>query len=278
MKNFFFKIAIICTTLFVILSFLFSKLIFLSFKDAEDIYGETFDIIEHQDGGHISTEIYACVGECASKTITTTTNGTVTGKSTDHYYIVPAFDKDEETYYICVKVDSKDRSVYNRITNETLDYLYGDTDYLGDTTIDFEGTISELDEELYGYMLEYFREAEFYDSETELRNHVLPLYLEPMNFDVSTTYIIILVVLFVLTVLFWFLTFRQGRTRRASAATNEMYMNNGVNLNGVPVNTNMPQYNADPYNTQYNTDPYNTQYNNDQYNNPNGQNNQYNNS
>lgn len=280
MKGFFLKAALVFTILFGVATFIFSDVIFLSFKDEEDLYGEEFDIIEHGEGGRIATEIYASLGECASETTTTKKNGRVTSTSTDYYYVVPAWDKDEETYYICVKVDKDDRSTYEKITNETWDYLYGHTDYYGDTTIDFEGTIEELDDELYDYMLEWFREGEMFENETDLRNHVLQLCLEPLDFDSAGIFIAIVIVLLVLAVLFWILFFVKGKNRTSNAyAGNAMNgMNNGINFDGIPTNTNMPQYNADPYNTQYNNntynnDPYNTYNNNSSQN---TQNNQFN--
>lgn len=230
----------------------------MSFQDPVDIYETGFDIVEHEDGGHIKTEIFASFGDCASETLTTTKNGTVTSSSTDYYYIVPVYDKNDEEYYICIKIDQDDRSLMNKITNETWDYLEGTIDYLGSNIYDFEGTISEVDDEIYDYMLDWFRQAEAFDNETELRAHVLPYYLETMHFDAAPSRIIVFVVLLVLTILFWVLFFvKRSKMKNANAAaTNGMTMNNGMysgaTLNGVPV------ANTDPYNTQYNANNYDT--------------------
>lgn len=268
MRNGFLKIAIVFTILAIFLGYTMSELIFLSFKDPVDIYDYGFDIVKHGEGGHIKTEIFASYGDCASETLTTTKNGTVTSSSTDYYYIIPVYDKNDEEYYICIEVDQDDRKLFNNITNETWDYLDGTIDYIGSYTYDFEGTIEELDDELYEYMLEWFREVDAFENETELRAHVLPLCLNSMNFGAAPTYIIILIVVLVLTVFFWILFFvRRSKIKANNAAAMSGTGVSGANLNGMPIN-NTPQYNNDPYNTQYNNqynEQYNMGYNNNQY-------------
>lgn len=264
MRNLFLRLALILSIVTIIWGVTSAKLVFLSFEDPQDIYETGFDIVEEEDGGHIKTEIFASYGDCASETLTTTKNGSVTSRSTDYYYIIPAYDKNDNEYYICLKVDEDERSLMNRITNETWDYLEGTIDYVGSNIYEFEGTINELDDEIYDYMLEWFREAEAFDNETELRAHVLPLCLESMNFDGASMRIIVFVVLLALSILFWVLLFAKrskNKTANATAAAaNGMYgaSYNGATLNGVPVT------NADPYSTQYNANNangYNANYN-----------------
>ena len=265
MKNTFLKPALIFTVFTVIIGFMFYRPILLSFNDPKDIYADGFDIVEHGDGGRIETEIFASYGDCASETTTTTKNGAVTSSSTDYYYIVPVYDKNDEEYYICIEVSDDNYTLFNRITNETWDFLEGSIDYIGSNVYNFEGTISELDDEVYQYMLDWFRQAEAFENETELRAHVLPLCLTTINFDAVPAFIIIFLILLALTILFWVLFFvkrSKAKAVNASAANgmamnNEMYgaSYNGAALNGVPVS------NADPYNTQYNAN-YNNTYGN----------------
>ncbi len=275
MKGFFLKAAIVLTIIFGVATFLLFETISLTLQDEQDLYADDFNIIENGDGGHIVAEIYASLGECASETTTTKTNGAVTSKSTDYYYVVPVFVGEDE-YYICAKVEKSERSTYNRITDDTWEYLYDETGELdlGNVTANFEGTIKELDGELYDYMLEYFREAEWFENETELRSHVLQLYLEPMDLESCVGEIIVLVILLVLAVLFWILFFVTGKNRNTPAYAVNTMPSDG--LDGL----NMPQYSPDPYNTQYNNNGYNSdpQYNNNGYsNNAQYNNNGYNN-
>ena len=108
-------------------------------------------------------------------------------------------------------VDSKDASAYKAIT-------YNDNA----KAVSFEGTINELDDEIYDYMLESMKEwndeAGFYASDAELKKHVLPLYLQPMNFDSATANIIVFLVILALTILMWALFFMKRSKLNAAAA------------------------------------------------------------
>lgn len=265
MRGFLLKGAIAFTILFGIFTFFAWDVIFLSFKDEVDMYDDNFDIIKHGDGGRIIAEINLSLGEAVSETTTSTKNGSVTSSRTDHYYVVPVW-SGEDTYYVCVKVDEKNRSLYNKITNQTYDYLEGEdisSTYVKD---DFEGTIKELDDELYDYMLEWGRESEMYDNETELRNYMLPLYLEPLDFDNAGPFMIVAIILLAIAIVLFVLFFVTGRTRRPDVAPVNA-MGNDTMINGMPINTNMPQYNPDLYNApSYNSNPqYGNDINNSQY-------------
>lgn len=261
MRGFLLKGAIAFTAIFGFFVYFSWNVIFLSFKDGVDLYGEDFNIIEHGEGGRIVADIDLSLGECVSETTEYTKNGRKTSSSTDYYYVVPVWVGEEDTYYVCVQVDQKDRSLYNKITNQTYDYLDGKDISSSYVTASFDGTIDELDDELYDYMLEWAREGEMFDSETEMRTHMLQLYLQPINFDSSTQYIIVNIVLLAIAVLFWILFFVKGRTVRPANANAD---------NSYNVNTNMPQYSPDPYNNQFINDnnAYNGQYNNNGYNAP----------
>lgn len=210
-KNPFLQIAIVFSVLLIIWTVISAKLVYLSFQDEEDIYKLGFDIVEHGEGGHIKSDIYASLGTCAYETTTRTKNGATVSSSTDYYYVIPAFDKNDDLYFICVLVDSKDASAYQAIT-------YNDNA----KAVSFEGTINELDDEIYDYMLESMKEwndeAGFYASDAELKKHVLPLYLQPMNFDSATVYIIIFLVILALTILMWALFFMKRSKLNAAAA------------------------------------------------------------
>lgn len=257
MRNISLTLAIVFTILTIFIGVSSFDLITLSFQDPVDIYDEDFDIVEHGEGGHIKTELYASYGECASEVLTTTNNGTVTSRSTDYYFVIPVFDNDnDEEYLICVQIDEGDYSLFNKMSNETINYIYGDIDYFGSYTYNFDGTIEELDEELYDYMLEYFRDSEWYEDEADLRAHVLPLCLNTMHFDGAPSRIVMVVVFLLLAILFWVLFFvKRSKIKAANAAAaNGMAMNNGMyngTYNDATLNS-VPVANPDPYNTQYN--------------------------
>lgn len=79
-------------------------------------------------------------------------------------------------------------------------------------------------------MLDWFRQAEAFENETELRAHVLPLCLTTLNFDAVPAFIIIFLILLALAILFWVLLFvRRSKVKAVNAsAANGMAMNNGM--------------------------------------------------
>ncbi len=278
MKNGFLRLAIVFTILFGIMAFTFTDLIILSFQDPIDMYAEDFDIIENGKGGHIEAEIYWSLGAFGYETTTTTKNGRTTSSSTDYYYTIPAFDKDGETYYIALKVSESKRSLLERITDDTWGYLEGTITEWTDNTYDFEGTIKKLDNESYGYLVEFFEELEVYDDDADLKAHVLPLCLETYDYDSAPMFMTVTLILLALAILFWVLFFRKFRKKSVkgdAVATDNMTTDTAPD--GIPT-YNVPQPNADPYNTQYSSEQYNnTQYNNEQYYNPQYDNSQFNN-
>lgn len=229
--NIFLRFALTCTILLIAWTAISAKLVYLSFQDAEDIYDLEFDITEHGKGGHIKSQLYISLGSCASETTTTKKHGATVSSSTDYYYVVPAFDKNDEVYFICVLVDSKDIPAYKAITY-----------YENPDPVNFEGTINELDDEVYKYMYdstkEWNDEAMLYDSDAELKKHVLPLCLQSMKFDSAPLFIGIFFVLLALTILMWVLFFRRRSKIKAEASefvvpvhnnsTNDLYDTQGM--------------------------------------------------
>lgn len=129
----------------------------------------------------VDTEIYCVLDTFGSMTTTTKQNGAVTGSTTSYYYIVPVFTEDE-TYYIAVKVSSKNRARYEKVCKATWAYLAGETNTLGgETVVPIEGGIGKLSKKLYTHMVEWFEKQQYFDSEEELNKYVLPLVLEPMD-------------------------------------------------------------------------------------------------
>lgn len=217
-QNGFLKVAIIFTIILIAWAWISSKLIFLSFEDPIDIYDGSFNISDHGTGGRIESSLYLSLGECVSETTTTTKNGRTTSSSTDYYYAIPVDGDDPDYYYyICVVVDSDDKSTLNAITNNTYDYFNDyDLSHL-DREYKFEGTLKEMDDDVYDYVKDWFKEGGW--TSEEIKEYVLPIVLTPMNFDMAPAYIIIFIVILLFTILFWVLFFVKKSKLKAQAAT-----------------------------------------------------------
>lgn len=217
-KNILLKVAIIFSILLIGFTFMAAKLVYLSFQEPVDIYDISFNISEHGTGGHIETTLDYVLDNCAYMTTTNTTNGVETSSSTDYYYIIPINGKDDDDYYICVEVDEDESSLYDTLVDNTWEYIESGDYTCFDTYADFAGTLDDLDDEIYGYMVEWFEEAEVYETDAELKEHVLPIVLKPMHYDSATAYIIIFLVLLALTILFWALFFIKRSKNKANEA------------------------------------------------------------
>lgn len=113
------------------------------------------------------------------ETTFTNRSGKVTSKEYDYYYIVPVFTADDDVYYVAVMVNSSKASVYDRIVESTWAYLDGEKDYLG-SSITFSGGFVKMKDELYEYFEDWFEETEWFESEAEMKEHILPLVLKPV--------------------------------------------------------------------------------------------------
>ena len=156
MRKFLLTLAIISTICLGIFAFLSYELIFLSFKDPVDFYGDDFDITKDHSGERIEADVPYCFGQAAVYTVTTQSNGT-TSKRNTYYYVIPAIAPDDDYYfYIAVKVDEKDRAKFEELTEKTFNDSYG--------SIKLEGSLEKLEDKAYKYMLDYVEEL-YADSE-----------------------------------------------------------------------------------------------------------------
>lgn len=206
---------------------------FASFKKPVDLYADTTNVTKLGRMDAVEADIYAVLDCYATETTTTKRNGSVTGKSMDYYYIVPAFDG-EDTYYIGVKSNSSDRKTYDNIADLTWAWLGGSSSSYGDVTVHVEGCLKKMDKELFGYMKEWFEEAEWFESDAEMEKYVLPVCLETVRF--GTVRIMFLVAVGVLILCVVVLVLGQRSAGKASKKAKEQ---THVVINGVsyPKNT-----------------------------------------
>lgn len=248
----------------IIFGIVFYKLVILSYEEPEDIYEYGFDILEHGEGGRIETEIYASFGECVSETTTRTKYGIETSSSTDHYFAVPVFDKYDQVYYMCVEVREGNYDKYNQIVDDTYAYLADETGEaeFPASTIDFEGTISELDDEIYEYVLDWFRDGAMFESEAELKERVLPLYLEPMNFSGAPTFLLAFIVFVIISIVLWIVFFvLRSKEKKENAMAQSM-----ARMNAATLQNDMYQNDTYQNSTYQNSSYQNNTYQSDSYN------------
>lgn len=198
-----------------------------SFKTPIDLYAEETNINELGRTDAVEAEVYAVLDCFAIETTTTKKNGAVTGTSKDYYYIIPAYDGDEE-YYIGVKASSKAYKDYESIADLTWEWLSGEAVTLGSKTAVVEGCLKEMDDELYDYMVEWFEEAQWFTSDSEMEQYVLPVCLEPVNFSTTRIMFLVAVAVLIICVVSFVLTHRADKKQEKKAKEQTHVVINGV--------------------------------------------------
>ena len=204
------KFSLLSTFIFVVAAFLSAGYIVRSFKDPIDMYSADFDITKDHKGERIEGEVPFSAGQCVQMTKTTTRKGFKTTTET-YYYAIPVNGDDPDYYYyICVEVKEKDVDAFNALTA----HLFLGTE--GSKKI--EGTLTKLDDEVYDYTIDYFKEFYPEMSESEIKEYVLPICFEMENYSNAKIAILIDVVLLIVTVFLLYLFIKSTKTKKASVA------------------------------------------------------------
>ncbi len=141
------------------------------------------EIVEEQvkAGTHVQGEIFAIVDSFASEqTWTENGDGSRTAKKTSNvYYIIPV----GEQSYIGVECPASNKSSYDTLCDATWEWLSGETEYINADSIEFEGRIVKMEDELYQYMVEWFQDMEYFGDagEEEIKTYVLPYMYKPFS-------------------------------------------------------------------------------------------------
>ncbi len=216
-----------------------------AFTSAYDIYDVDASDIKIGDG--IKTDIYAVLDTFGTLETTTKNSktGSVTGRTYHYYYIIPVFDGDE-TYYMAVKVSESDKKEFDRISDDTWDYLLGDSDYFTDDELPVEGNIQKLDSQGYEYMVEWFEDMEWFDTNNrdDFEEYLLPICLEIKDLKTTSTMIYVDFGLIVLGIAIIVIHFVRKSSKKKKAEAEQAAYNSGFAAaqNGAAAgNDNMAQ-------------------------------------
>lgn len=201
-----------------------------AFTGAYDIYDEDVNASDIKIGDGIRTDIYAALDNFGTLETTTKNSktGNVTGKTYHYYYIIPVFEG-EETRYMAVKVSSGDRKAFDKIVDDTWDYLAGDADYFTDNEFAAEGNIQKLDGQAYEYFVEWFEEAEWFDTtdRDEIEEYLVPICLELKELRSTSIMVYVSMGIIALGILIIVIHFvRKSNNKKKEAAEQAAY-NNG---------------------------------------------------
>lgn len=149
-----------------------------AYRKPIDLYAEDTDIHDLTKTSNLEAEIYMAFDYFAKTTETSTFYSYSNSRDVDYYFIIPAFSGDE-VYFIGILVEAKDLDIFNAISEETYAYFIGEENTYGTTTIYEQGTLKDMNDELYGYFTDWFKAANWFDDEHDIEKYVLPIYLNP---------------------------------------------------------------------------------------------------
>lgn len=139
-----------------------------------DLYGETTNVSEIGYFDMVEADIYATYGSFATKT--TTENGKKTAE--ESYFLIPAYEGDD-VRYIGIKVLEKDYKTFTKICDDTWDweegYLAGLSEHVVKT-----GCLKKMNKEMQNYYYKALKDAEWFESEAEMKTYALPLYIDTL--------------------------------------------------------------------------------------------------
>lgn len=239
MKKFCLKAGIFLLFFGGLLAFTETDYVKIAYNEPVDIYGEGLeDASQIERGLAIDTDVQMLM-ECFASEETTTTRkgGSTISTDTDYYYTLPIF-VDGETYYVGFCVDSKNEhlTTYDKMVEETMAYLYGESSTIGSYSVEVSGGLKEMDEELYAYMQSYFRERNLFASEAEMEKYVLPLTYT--NVDREATKIMLYISIIMLVGGAAMLLYAILGDRKYSARRKQFKKlgNKTININGINYN------------------------------------------
>lgn len=135
-------------------------------------------------------------------------------KTSSKYFIMPIInDNFSEEMYIAVESGKKNewKKFYN-ISTDTLKYLQGKADY-PNSNYDFKGKIKPMDDELKGYMIEWFDQTNWFDitESNDVSQHIIPYIIYSQS---STKAYFIIAVSFLFALIWIIMIFLKIKTNR----------------------------------------------------------------
>lgn len=196
-----------------------------AFSTPYDLYDvEATDI---KVGDAVTADIDCVLDQFASLKTTNTKNGKVTSTSYHYYYIIPVFTEDD-TYYMAAKVPSKYKKAFDNVADDTWAYLNYETDYFSDRPVEFVGGVKKMEKKAVAYFEDYFEDMEWFDSKSDMEDHLLLYTLEFIDYKSTRTLTFVGVGLGALAILFIVLYFMTGKKKPVLDVqpTNTEYVNN----------------------------------------------------
>ncbi|MDE6054929.1 MAG: hypothetical protein K2G55_14490 [Lachnospiraceae bacterium] len=151
----------------------------VSFHKPVDIYDEDFEGLKRYMA--VESDLDIIISSFLQETVTHTKNGSTTSVDKYNYYSVPVFVGDE-CYYVALKVSNNtaNDNQIKKVVKETMAYLTYKQDTYGDEKMEFSGGVYKTKKDIYSEMKSWFKEAGFFENDSDVEKYVLPYQLEPI--------------------------------------------------------------------------------------------------
>ena len=192
-------------------------------KAPVDLYALDTNVSEIGYFDMVTADIYEVYGSYATRT--TTENGRKTAE--DSYYLIPAYEGDD-VRYIGIKVNEKEYDLFGKMYDDTWDYYDG---YIFDLTTHIEktGCLKKMNKKMQEYYYGTLRDAEWFESDAEMKKYALPYYLDPLaSPKTMVPFLFISVALMVVGAVLFVIGFKSENVKINKAAAQTYVMINGV--------------------------------------------------
>lgn len=170
-----------------------------------------------REGTAIDAELTMIMDSFASETVESRSRLNVLGTTRYEYNIVPVFIGDD-TYFVGIRLSETQLKDARVVIDNTENFLRGN-DVVFDKSFDRTATIVSMENELYEYMKDWFVEIEWFATENEINQYVLPLVIEMAEKDSVKNGIFVALGLIVTGVAVFIITFfMDGKYRRRAKA------------------------------------------------------------
>lgn len=203
----------------------------------------------------VSGDLYCSLG-CVVEEYYTNENGHRTStKNSRQYYLVPVGEEE----YMIVSVPSEKFAELDKLTDQSLEYYFGEGT-IEPELVPISGRMDKLDKEVKEYLIEWFIDIEFFDTNdvAEMEKYILPYMLTYVDWErskTSTTVSLsiagVLILLLVILIVVLLKKTKQSREATAYDFQNPTGENNPYGTTYQPTNS------SDPYQSIGNNYSYN---------------------
>lgn len=196
MKTYFKKMGLVLAVSGIVLFFLCPDILGWM-KKPIDFYGSEPVVTDIKKGDHVSITIDTVYDYFATETtVNEDTGATISDNGTTYYYLIPGYVEEEggfRLYYFAIRANTKSEPLLQKALSTIMKNTQNGT---STASITLDAYCMKLDNELTGFMYDYFRDLNY--DETAIQTYVLPYCLRELKVNTAKGMLITSVILVVI--------------------------------------------------------------------------------